>query len=356
MKMDMIQIIDDMIRLKASDLHLVAGHPPILRVHGALQPLSCWSQPLAGDDILATLRKLVTDGQLADFTTTCELDVGVTLGDGYRLRINAYIQQRSPAAAIRLLPNSILDIHKLGLDSAVLHRIMALHAGLILVTGATGSGKTTTIASLINQINATRACHIHTIEDPIEYQHISKAALITQREVGYDTASFAEALRRSVREDPDVIVIGEMRDLETTTAALTLAETGHLTFATLHTADAVQTISRITSQFPAAQQALVTIQLANTLRYVICQQLVPWDNGRGRSMAAEILTITPAVRALIRDGRTHQIRNAIQTGQAEGMQTMEQALAALVSKHLISTTTAAQFCSDHAPQAAHTMD
>jgi len=346
MSMDMIQTIDELVRLKASDLHLVAGNPPMIRVHGALQPLLCRPHQLSSEDILAALRDLIPETQLADFTTCHELDIGVTIGDGYRLRVNAYIQQDSPAAAIRLLPNSFLDIRELGLDTTVLRRVIELQSGLVLVTGATGSGKSTTIASLVNDINASRACHIHTIEDPIEYRHVSKTALVTQREVGRDTASFAEALRRSMREDPDVIVVGEMRDLETTTAALTLAETGHLTFATLHTSDAVQTISRVVSQFPAAQQAQVTIQLASTLRYVICQQLVPWDNGKGRSLAAEILTVTPAVRALIRDSRTHQIRNAIQTGQADGMQTMEQALSYLVGKRLICSKTAAKFGGD----------
>jgi twitching motility protein PilT len=345
MKLNIVKIIDELVCANASDLHLVAGNPPMIRVHGVLKAAPSYDV-LTPEDIEQALQVIVPEVMLAKFRAEQELDIGVTIGDGYRLRINVYVQQNSTAAAIRLLPNAFFPLEELGLNTALLKQIVTMHSGLVLVTGATGSGKSTTIASIVNEINATRACHIHTIEDPIEYQHISKMALVTQREVGRDTASFAEALRRSLREDPDVVVVGEMRDLETTTAALALAETGHLTFATLHTSDAVQTVSRIISQFPAAQQAQVTIQLASTLRYVICQQLVPWDNKQGRSLAAEILTVTPAIRALIRDGRTHQIRNAIQTGQADGMQTMEQALESLIAKRLLSKKTAIEFCND----------
>lgn len=345
MNLNISEVIAELVCRHGSDLHLVAGNRPIIRVHGVLEPLSGYAV-LESADITHVLQTLFSESLLAEFQKTRELDVGVSIGDGYRLRVNAYVQQNSVAAAIRLLPNAFIALGDLGLNLLLLNQMIALHSGLVLVTGATGSGKSTTIASLINEINATRACHIHTIEDPIEYRHSSKKALVTQREVGVDTTSFAEALRRSMREDPDVIVVGEMRDLETTAATLTLAETGHLTFATLHTSDAVQTVSRVISQFPAAQQAQVTTQLAATLRYVICQQLVPWDNGKGRSLAAEILAVTPAVRALIRDGRTHQIRNAIQTGQNEGMQTMEQAMENLIGKRLLSRKNAAGFCND----------
>lgn len=345
MKLNLPEVIAELVSRHGSDLHLVAGNRPIIRVHGMLQALPEYAK-LESQDIAQALQALVPEEKFVEFKKNRELDIGVTLADGYRLRVNVYVQQNSVAAAIRLLPNAFIALSDLGLNHQLLHQIIALRSGLVLVTGATGSGKSTTIASLVNEINATRACHIHTIEDPIEYRHSSKKALLTQREVGTDTTSFAEALRRAMREDPDVIVIGEMRDLETTSAALTLAETGHLTFATLHTSDAVQTVSRVISQFPAAQQAQVTTQLAATLRYVICQQLVPWDNAEGRSLAAEILAVTPAVRALIRDGRTHQIRNAIQTGQDEGMQTMEQALESLISKRRLSRKTATAFCND----------
>ena len=209
--------------------------------------------------------------------------------------------------------------------------------------GCNGFGKSTTIASLIHEINAQRACHIHTIEDPVEYRHRNLKSFVTQREVGRDTASFAEALRRSMREDPDVVMVGEMRDVDTMSAALTLAETGHLTFATLHTSTAVQTISRIISAFPAAQQAQVRIQIASTLQYVICQKLVPWSTGTGRSLAAEVLCVTPAVRAMIRDEKTHQIATAMQTGHDLGMRTLNASLRNMVDDELISMEEAASY-------------
>lgn len=262
------------------------------------------------------------------------------------MRINAYRQQDSLAAALRLLPNTFFSFDQLGLPLRVLKSICQLHSGLILVTGATSSGKSTTIASIVNYINQNRPCHIHTIEDPVEYRHISNKAFVTQREVGRDTTSFAEALRRSMREDPDVIVIGEMRDLETISTALTLAETGHLAFATLHTSSAVQTISRIINSYPARQQALVRIQLASTVHYVVCQKLIPWDNGKGRSLAAEVLAVTPAVRAMIRDEKTHQIKTAMQTSYELGMRTMNQSLERLVRDGRISLQTALQYSED----------
>lgn len=345
MKPDIPLLIEDLAARRGSDLHLVADQPPVFRVNGVLQPVA-EHEALRDDDILHAVRDLVSERQFEQFKHENELDAAVTVGADHRLRLNAYIQQETVAAAIRLLPNTFYSLDQLGLPLEVLERIVAMHAGLVLVTGATGSGKSTTIASIVNEINRTRPCHIHTIEDPIEYRHRSLKALVTQREVGRDTASFAEALRRSLREDPDVIVVGEMRDLETTAAALTLAETGHLTFATLHTADAVQTVSRIVSQFPAAQQAQVNAQLASTLRVAICQQLVPWDSGGGRSLAAEVLVVNAAVRALVRDGKAHQIRNAIQTGHAEGMRTMNQSLYALVRARKMGLATAAQYSPD----------
>ena len=346
MQIDFLNLIENLRALDGSDLHLVSDHVPRYRVHGVLRPVD-GHPPVGSDDILRVVRDLVSERQFEEFKQRQELDAAVTVGDGCRLRINVYIQQDTVAAAVRLLPNTFFSLDELGLNRHLLTRIIRMHAGLVLVTGATGSGKSTTIASLVNEINRSRACHIHTIEDPVEYRHASLKALVTQREVGRDTASFAEALRRSMREDPDVVVVGEMRDLETMSAALTLAETGHLTFATLHTSDAVQTVSRIVSQFPAAQQAQITAQLAAALRVVVCQQLVPWDNGRGQSLAAEILTVTSAVRSLIRDGKVHQIKNAIQTGQAEGMQTMDQSLHELVRTQRISLPTAAEYSANH---------
>jgi twitching motility protein PilT len=339
------QLLPELVRLEGSDLHLAADNPPMVRLHGMLLPMEN-APVLGGEEVADMIRHMVGEKLFSELKETGELDSALELEDGYRLRLNAYRQQGQYAAALRLLPNRFFSLDQLGLPRMVLDSICRLHSGLVLVTGSTSSGKSTTIASVVNEINQQRHCHIHTIEDPIEYRHVSKRAFITQREVGRDTASFAEALRRSMREDPDVIVIGEMRDLETMGAALTLSETGHLTFATLHTSDAVQTVSRIVSQYPAAQQAQVRIQLASTLRYVISQQLVPWDTNAGRSLAAEILVATPAVRALIREDKTHQIRNAIQTGHALGMRTMNQSLLELVAQGNIGMQTAAEYSPD----------
>lgn len=320
---------------EGSDLHIAVGAPPHIRVHGTLFPLEefpvCtgamvheWAKHLVGQDALPLLER------------ERELDRALTLASGHRLRINAYYQQDDMALALRLLPDRFFAFEELGLPVQVLEDICELPAGLVLVTGATSSGKSTTIASIIHRINATRACHIHTIEDPVEYRHHNIRSFVTQREVGRDTFSFAEALRRSMREDPDVVVIGEMRDVETMSAALTLAETGHLTFATLHTATAGQTLSRVISAFPAAQQPQVRIQLACTLQYVICQKLIPWSDGQGRSVAAEILCVTPAVRAMIREEKTHHIGTAMQTGHDLGMRTLNRSLADLVRARRIT--------------------
>ena len=286
--------------------------------------------------ITRLLTVMVGERLFKQLTETGELDAAFELTGGHRLRINAYRQLGNYAAAIRLLPNKFFKLGQLGLPMPVLNKICGLQSGLVLVTGATSSGKTTTIASIVNEINKVRPCHIHTIEDPVEYRHRSQTAFVTQREVGTDTESFAEALRRSMREDPDVIVVGEMRDIETMSAALTLAETGHLTFATLHTSTAIQTISRIVSAYPAAQQAQVRVQLASTLQFAICQKLIPWDNGQGRSLVAEILIVNSAVRAMIRDEKTHQLKNVMQTNYDLGMQTLEQSMEEVVKTRRIS--------------------
>ena len=339
------KLLRELVRLEGSDLHLAADNPPMVRLHGVLLPIADFPA-LGAEEVTDMIRHMVGEKRFSELGETGELDAALDLDGGYRLRLNAYRQQGDYAAALRLLPNRFFPLDRLGLPDIVLASVCRLHAGLVLVTGSTSSGKSTTIASIVNEINQRRPCHIHTIEDPVEYRHVSRRAFVTQREVGRDTASFAEALRRSMREDPDVIVIGEMRDLETMAAALTLSETGHLTFATLHTSDAVQTVSRIVSQYPAAQQAQVRIQLASTLRYVVSQQLVPWDDGNGRSLAAEILVATSAVRALIREDKTHQIRNAIQTGHALGMRTMNQSLLALVAQGTITMATATEYSPD----------
>jgi twitching motility protein PilT len=279
---------------------------------------------------------------------TGELDAAFERPDGTRLRVNAYRQQGEFAVAIRLLPNRFFKLEELGINVDVLKKICELPSGLVLVTGTTSSGKSTTIASIVNEINKTRDCHIHTIEDPIEYRHRSLKAFVTQREIGRDTASFSEALRRSMRQDPDVIVVGEMRDLETMSAAFALAETGHLTFATLHTSDAIQTVSRVISAYPADHQAQVRVQMASTLQAVISQKLIPWKNKKGRSLAAEILFATPSVRAMIREEKTHQMRTAIQTGAEHGMQTLNQSLLALLAEGLIDDEDALHYSEDKA--------
>lgn len=342
----MPDLIERLITLNGSDLHLAVDNRPVFRVHGKLMPDPEFEETLSAQIILELIKSVVTEENAKGLDATGELDSAFPFRDGHRLRINAYRQQSSYAAAIRLLPNRFIDLDKLGLPLQLLERICALQAGLVLVTGATSSGKSTTIASIIHEINKTRADHIHTIEDPVEYRHHSIKSFVTQREIGRDTVSFAEALRRSMRQDPDVIVVGEMRDLETMSSALTLSETGHLTFATLHTSDAAQTVSRIISSFPAAQQAQVRVQLASTMQVVISQKLVPWSNGGGRSLAAEILVATPGVRSMIREEKTHQIKTAMQTGKEHGMRTLNQSLLLLLSQGLINKDTALEYSED----------
>ena len=335
-------LLHELVRLNASDLHLAAGNPPVVRIHGNLRPLPNRG-PLDEETVDALILQMVGKDAFQALSDTGELDRAISLEGGFRLRINAYRQHDTNAAALRLLPSEFFSFEKLGLPINVLDAIRKLHSGLVLVTGATSSGKSTTIASIVDRINRERPCHILTIEDPVEYRHVSQTAFVTQREVGRDTQSFAEALRRAMREDPDVIVVGEMRDVETMSAALTLAETGHLTFATLHTSSAVQTISRVISAYPAAQQAQTRIQLASTLQYIICQRLVPWDDGKGRSLAAEVLCVIPAVRAMIRDEKTHQIKTAMQTNYENGMRTLNQSLEQLIASRCITRKTALMY-------------
>ncbi len=342
MTVDLNAMLEEFVERGASDLHMAVGAPPFLRVHGALKPMKAFPE-LSSDDVDEIALQLVGREAFHQLEHEQELDWAITLPSGHRIRINAYYQQGTLALALRLLPDRFFELKDLGLPMVVLDRICTLHSGLVLVTGSTGSGKSTTIASIVNEINATRPCHIHTIEDPVEYRHLNRKAFVTQREVGRDTSSFAEALRRSMREDPDIVVVGEMRDVETMSAALTLAETGHLTFATLHTSTAVQTISRIISAFPAAQQPQVRIQLASTLQYVICQKLVPWSAGGGRSLAAEVLCVTPAVRAMVRDEKTHQIATTMQTGHELGMRTLNQSLMELVKNRRVTQREAAEY-------------
>ncbi len=329
----------------ASDLHLAADNPPVLRLHGSLA-LIADEGALSDSEVRQMVQEIVGEHCLKELETAREFDGSMSLPSGHRVRINVYVQKGNPAVALRILPSEFFPVESLGLSKSICQDIISLHQGLVLVTGATGSGKTTTIASLINEINERRPLHIHTIEDPIEYLHVSRRAFVTQREIGHDTSSFAEASKWSLRQDPDVVVVGEMRDTETMAAALTLAETGHLTFATLHTSDAVQTISRVISAFTAEKQQQVRIQLATTLAFIVCQKLIPWQDCSGRSLASEILVATPAVRAMIRENKTHQMRMAMQTGCEVGMRTMGQSLAALVREGSVSLQTALAYSDD----------
>jgi len=314
-------------RAGGTDLLLTAGIPPQLRVHGELSPVP-EHEALAGADIDATLAQLLTAEQAAAWHARYEYDFSFTWRDSARIRGSAFTQRGLPALALRMIPCEIPTMDELGLPP-VLSKFVRMHQGLVLVTGPTGSGKSTTLAAMIDRINTYRSCHIITIEDPIEYVHEHKRSAVNQREVGSDTASFADALRSALREDPDVLLVGEMRDLESIRFALTIAETGHLVFATLHTNDTAQSLSRIIDVFPAEQQAQVRVQLAAALTGIVYQRLLPRIGG-GLIAAYEVLVADAAVRNLIKDGKTHQLRNSLVTGQRDGMVTFEQSLSALV--------------------------
>ncbi len=340
----MEELLALLIRQGGSDLHITVASPPRIRVDGVLLPVDC--PPLTPDDTRRLATSVLTSDQIAKLDRELELDCSFGLSDQGRFRANIFHQQGAVASVMRLIPTRIATFEQLGLPRAVCERICSLRSGLVLVTGSTGSGKSTSLASMINHINMSHQGHIVTIEDPVEFTHIHKQCLITQREVGGDTQSFGKALKSVLRQDPDVVLIGEMRDYETIEAALTLAETGHLTFGTLHTADAVQTINRIVDVFPAHQQQQVRTQLAFTLEAVVCQQLLPMAAGRGRAMAAETLICNPAVRALIRENKAHQIYSQIQTGQRLGMKTMAASLAELVKSGKVRVDDADRAASD----------
>jgi twitching motility protein PilT len=310
-----------------------------------LLPVDC--PPLTPEDTRRLATSVLTSDQVAKLDRELELDCSFGLADQGRFRANVFYQQGSVAAVMRLIPNRIATFDHLGLPRQVCERICGMRAGLVLVTGATGSGKSTSLASMVNHINQTRQGHIVTIEDPVEFVHQHKQCMVTQREVGGDTRGFARALKSVLRQDPDFILVGELRDLETIEAALTLAETGHLTFGTLHTSDAVQTINRIVDVFPAHQQQQVRTQLSFSLEAVFSQQLLPLASGRGRAMAAEVMLATPAIRALIREGKNHQIYSQIQTGGRLGMKTMATSLAELVRAGRVRLEEAERNVADH---------
>ena len=325
------ELLEEMVTRKASDLHLTVGSPPAVRVRGDLVRLE--ESALSPDDTRQLLYRIMSSEQQKHLEIKRQLDMSYSIPGVARFRVNVYFQRESVGAAFRLIPAELKTLEELGLP-ATLHELAAKPRGMVLVTGPTGSGKSTTLAALIDEINRTRAEHILTIEDPIEFVHTHKSCIGNQREIGPDATTCAEALRAALRQDPDVILLGEMRDLETISTALTAAETGHLVFATLHTQSAPGTIDRMIDVFPAEQQDQVRIQIAGTLQGVVTQTLLPTADGRGRAAALEILLPDDAVRNLIRQGKVEQIYSVMQTNTGRGMQTMEQALADLVLRRV----------------------
>ncbi len=328
MNIDFSELLLEVIDRRASDLHLTAGAPPTVRVRGRLQAVEGYPT-LTPADTREIVYSILSNDQRQRLETNWQLDFAYQVPSCARFRVNAYFQRSALGAAFRLIPFDIAPFETLALPPAV-GEMANRPRGLVLVTGPTGSGKSTTLASLIDLINETRDEHIMTIEDPIEFLHRHKKCIVNQRELGTDASSFAEALKAALRQDPDVILVGEMRDMETISTAITAAETGHLVFATLHTQDTPQTVDRIIDVFPAGQQSQVRVQLAVSLQGIVTQQLLRTADGSGRCVAAEVLVPTPAVRNLIREGKTHQIYSVLQTGGAQGMQTMDAALAGLV--------------------------
>jgi twitching motility protein PilT len=330
--------IDELLRkvkeLEASDLHLTPGSEPVVRVRGQLEPLDGYGK-LTPDTVRDVMYRILSTEQQKLLETKRSVDLAYSLPGVARFRVNVFFQRASIGAALRLIPAEIKSLDELGLPTHI-GEFASIPRGLVLVTGPTGSGKSTTLATLIDMINRSRREHILTIEDPIEFLHWHRSCIVNQREIGSDATSFADGLRAALRQDPDIILVGEMRDLETIATALTAAETGHLVFATLHTQSAPQTIDRIIDVFPAEQQDQVRIQLASTLQAIMTQTLVPTADGRGRIAALEILIPDDAVRNLIRQGKIEQIYSVMQTGTARGMQTMEQSLADLVLRRVIT--------------------
>jgi twitching motility protein PilT len=328
MNFDFADVLLEVMRRRASDLHITSGVPPMIRVRGRLIPLEGFPV-LGGQETREIVYSILNNDQRQRLETDWQIDFAYAIPGHARFRVNAYFQRGSIGAAFRLIPAEILSIEQLGLP-AVTHDFCTKPRGIVLVTGPTGSGKSTSLAAMIDEINQSREEHIMTVEDPIEFLHSHKKCVVNQRELGADTPSFALALRAALRQDPDVILVGEMRDLETISTALTAAETGHLVFATLHTQSAAQTIDRIIDVFPPHQQGQVRVQLSVALEGVMTQQLLPTADGSSRVAAIETLVPTPAVRNLIREGKTHQIVSVMQTGAGVGMQTMDAALATLI--------------------------
>jgi twitching motility protein PilT len=341
-----LAVLDEMlialVESRGSDLHLTVGSPPMIRVDGGLRPLPGYGKLNSADTALLA-RAAVNAEQWKTFRHENEMDFAHSISGVSRFRGNLYIQRNSCGAVFRAIPHKIKPLDELGMPDSVA-RFAHLPRGLVLVTGPTGSGKTTTLASLLDLANRSRAAHIITIEDPIEFLHPHKRSLVNQREVGTDTETFPQALKHALRQDPDIILVGELRDLETTATALTAAETGHLVLATLHTQSATQTIDRVIDIFPPHQQLQIRAQLAASLQGVVTQALAPRADGKGRAVIAEILTATPAIRSLIREGKSHQIPSFMQAGSNDGMLAFDQHLAEKVREGIVSPAAALEIC------------
>ena len=340
MELDFAEVLTRMVSERASDVHLTPGFPPAIRVRGGIKPLEEYP-PLSTQQTREVVYSILNNDQRKRFENELQLDFAYMIPGVARFRVNVFFQRGSISAAFRHIPEEIKSLESLGLP-AVLQDLTRKPRGFVLVTGPTGSGKTTSLASMIDLINREREEHILTIEDPIEFLHTHQSCIVNQREIGADADDFSLALKSALREDPDVILVGEMRDLETMETALTAAETGHLVFATLHTQSTAQTVDRIIDVFPAEQQKQVRMQLSIALQGIVTQQLLPTADGSGRVVGCEVLIPTPAVRNLIREGKTHQIYSAIQTSGSIGMQTMDAHLAQLVRMGRISAALAEQ--------------
>jgi len=327
-------LLGQMVARGASDLHMTVGAPPTIRVRGELQRLEGY-EPLGPDDTMQLFYRIISSEQQKNLEIKRQIDFAHSVPGVARFRVNVFFQRESLGAAFRVIPEEIKTLEELGLPTS-LHTLTDKPRGIVLVTGPTGSGKSTTLAALIDEINRTRHEHILTIEDPVEFVHRHKGCIVNQREIGPDAVSFAEALRAALRQDPDVILLGEMRDLETIATALTAAETGHLVFGTLHTQSASSTVDRLIDVFPAEQQEQIRIQIANSLQGILTQALLPTADGQGRCAALEVLYPDDAVRNLIRQGKVEQIYSIMQTGTQRGMQTMEQSLAELVQRNVVT--------------------